>query len=122
MASVTDRVDGELARRRGLVTDFGKIADPIADKALTGAALVGLSLLDELPWWVTVVILVREVGVTLLRFVRDPARRDPGQPRRQAQDRAADAGASACYILPLAGVLDDLSRWSSWASRSSSRW
>ncbi len=69
VASVTDRVDGEIARKRGLVTDFGKIADPIADKALIGAALVGLSLLDELPWWVTVLVLVREVGVTALRFV-----------------------------------------------------
>ena len=68
VAAVTDRVDGELARRRGLVTDFGKIADPIADKALMGAALIGLSLLGELPWWVTVVVLVREIGVTLLRF------------------------------------------------------
>ena len=68
VASVTDRIDGELARKRGLVTDFGKIADPIADKALIGAALVGLSLLGELPWWVTVVVLVREIGVTLLRF------------------------------------------------------
>jgi CDP-diacylglycerol--glycerol-3-phosphate 3-phosphatidyltransferase len=65
---VTDRIDGELARKHGLVTDFGQIADPIADKALIGAALVGLSLLDELWWWVTVLILVREVGVTLLRF------------------------------------------------------
>jgi CDP-diacylglycerol--glycerol-3-phosphate 3-phosphatidyltransferase len=68
VASLTDRFDGEIARRRGLVTEFGKLADPIADKALVGAALVGLSLLDELPWWVTVVIIVREVGVTLLRF------------------------------------------------------
>ena len=69
VASITDRFDGELARRRGLVTDVGKIADPIADKALTGMALVGLSLLDELPWWVTVVVMVREVGVTALRLV-----------------------------------------------------
>jgi CDP-diacylglycerol--glycerol-3-phosphate 3-phosphatidyltransferase len=69
VAMVTDRVDGELARRRGLVTDFGKIADPIADKALTGTAFVGLSLLGELPWWVTVVVLVREIGITMLRFV-----------------------------------------------------
>jgi CDP-diacylglycerol---glycerol-3-phosphate 3-phosphatidyltransferase len=68
-ASFTDRVDGQLARSRGLVTDFGKIADPIADKALTGSALVGLSLLGDLWWWVTVVILVREIGITLLRFV-----------------------------------------------------
>ncbi len=69
LASVTDRIDGELARKHNLVTDFGKIADPIADKALTGSALVGLSLLGELWWWVTVVILVREIGITLLRFV-----------------------------------------------------
>jgi CDP-diacylglycerol---glycerol-3-phosphate 3-phosphatidyltransferase len=69
VASVTDRIDGELARRHNLVTDFGKIADPIADKALIGAALIGLSVLGELPWWVTVVVLVREVGVTALRLV-----------------------------------------------------
>ncbi len=68
VASVTDRLDGEIARRRNLVTEFGKLADPIADKALVGAALVGLSVLSELPWWVTVLILVREVGVTMLRF------------------------------------------------------
>ena len=68
IASITDRIDGELARKRNSVTEFGKLADPIADKALVGAALIGLSLLGDLPWWVTVVILVREVGVTLLRF------------------------------------------------------
>jgi len=68
VACVTDRVDGEVARKYGLVTDFGRIADPIADKALIGGALVGLSILGELTWWVTVVIAVREVGVTLLRF------------------------------------------------------
>ncbi|GAA1511672.1 CDP-diacylglycerol--glycerol-3-phosphate 3-phosphatidyltransferase [Sphaerisporangium rubeum] len=67
LASLTDQLDGWLARRYGLVTDFGKIADPIADKALIGAALVTLSILAELPWWVTVVILAREVGVTALR-------------------------------------------------------
>lgn len=69
LAILTDRVDGELARRRNLVTDFGKVADPIADKALVGAALVALSALGELSWWVTVVILVRELGITALRFV-----------------------------------------------------
>ena len=68
VASVTDLLDGRLARRRGLITDFGKIADPIADKALTGAALVTLSALGELAWWVTAVILAREIAVTLLRF------------------------------------------------------
>ena len=68
LASATDFLDGELARRRGLITDFGKIADPIADKALTGSALVVLSAMGELPWWVTSVILFRELAVTGLRF------------------------------------------------------
>jgi CDP-diacylglycerol--glycerol-3-phosphate 3-phosphatidyltransferase len=68
LASATDFLDGELARRRGLITDFGKIADPIADKALTGSALVVLSATGELPWWVTGVILFRELAVTGLRF------------------------------------------------------
>src|SRR5690606_36262422 len=68
LASLTDRLDGELARRYGLVTDFGKIADPIADKALIGAALVSLSLLGELPWWVTAIIMGRALGITALRF------------------------------------------------------
>lgn len=69
VAMFTDYVDGKIARERGLVTSFGKIVDPIADKALIGTALIGLSLLDQVPWWVTVVILLREIGVTLLRFV-----------------------------------------------------
>jgi CDP-diacylglycerol--glycerol-3-phosphate 3-phosphatidyltransferase len=68
VASATDFLDGVLARRRRLITDFGKIADPIADKALTGAALITLSALGELPWWVTGVIMFRELGVTGLRF------------------------------------------------------
>ena len=67
-AAFTDRVDGRLARERGLVTDFGKMADPIADKALIGAALIGLSILGDLSWWVTGIILARELWVTLLRF------------------------------------------------------
>jgi CDP-diacylglycerol--glycerol-3-phosphate 3-phosphatidyltransferase len=69
LASATDGIDGFLARRRNLVTDAGKLLDPIADKLLTGGALVALSILGELPWWVTVVILVREVGITVLRLV-----------------------------------------------------
>ena len=67
-ASATDFLDGQLARKRGLVTDFGKIADPIADKALTGAALITLSAIGELPGWVTGLILAREFGITVLRF------------------------------------------------------
>lgn len=69
VAVITDRLDGALARSYGMVTEFGTLADPLADKALIGAALIGLSMLGDLPWWVTVVILVRELGVTLLRLV-----------------------------------------------------
>lgn len=69
VAILTDFFDGNLARRYGLVSDFGKIWDPIADKALTGAAFIALSILGELPWWVTIVILVREWGITWMRVV-----------------------------------------------------
>ncbi|NQE93453.1 CDP-diacylglycerol--glycerol-3-phosphate 3-phosphatidyltransferase [Nocardia terpenica] len=68
LAAITDRIDGQLARKYGLVTDFGKLADPIADKALIGSALIGLSLLGDLAWWITLVICAREIGVTLLRL------------------------------------------------------
>jgi CDP-diacylglycerol---glycerol-3-phosphate 3-phosphatidyltransferase len=68
LAMITDKVDGDIARSRNLITNFGKIADPIADKALTGMAFVGLSIIGELWWWVTVVVLVREWGITLLRL------------------------------------------------------
>ncbi len=107
VASFTDRLDGELARKRGLVTEFGKLADPIADKALIGTALVGLSVLDDLAWWVTVVMLVREVGVTLLRFwvIRHgviPASRG-GKVKTLLQGVAI-----GLYVLPLSGWLHEV--------------
>ena len=104
LAALTDRIDGQIARSRGLITSFGKLADPIADKTLIGAALVGLSLLDELWWWVTVVVLVREVGVTVLRFVVIrhgvmPAGRG-GKLKTVLQTVAI-----TLYLLPLTGLL-----------------
>ncbi|MEV8337321.1 CDP-diacylglycerol--glycerol-3-phosphate 3-phosphatidyltransferase [Leucobacter sp. NPDC077196] len=69
LAIATDAWDGHIARSRGLITDLGKLLDPIADKFLTGAALVGLSILAELPWWVTILILIREVGITVHRLL-----------------------------------------------------
>lgn len=69
VAIATDAWDGHIARSRGLITDLGKLLDPIADKFLTGAALVGLSILGELPWWVTIIVLVREVGITIHRLM-----------------------------------------------------
>lgn len=100
VAMVTDRVDGQLARRHGLVTDVGKIADPIADKALTGAAFIGLSLLGELPWWVTIVVLVREWGVTVLRFAVLRYGVLPAN-RGGKLKTALQALALVLYILPL---------------------
>jgi CDP-diacylglycerol--glycerol-3-phosphate 3-phosphatidyltransferase len=102
VACVTDLVDGDLARRRNLVTEIGKIADPIADKALTGAALLGLSSLGDLPWWVTAVVLVRELGITALRFVVIrhgviPASRG-GKAKTLVQNIAI-----GLYVLPLTG-------------------
>ncbi|QIZ34119.1 CDP-diacylglycerol--glycerol-3-phosphate 3-phosphatidyltransferase [Saccharopolyspora sp. ASAGF58] len=109
IASITDRIDGDLARKRGLVTDFGKVADPIADKALTGAALVGLSLLGDLGWWITWVIIGREVAVTLLRFwvIRHgviPASHG-GKVKTLLQ-----ALAIGLYLVPL-GSWADIPRW-----------
>jgi CDP-diacylglycerol--glycerol-3-phosphate 3-phosphatidyltransferase len=68
VAMITDKIDGDLARKHNLITDFGKIADPIADKAITGMAFIGLSLVGDIWWWVTIVVLLREWSVTLLRL------------------------------------------------------
>lgn len=107
VAALTDRFDGDLARRRGLVTDFGKLVDPIADKALTGAAFIGLSLLGELAWEVTVVVLARELGITALRFwvLRHGviSASHGGKIKTVLQ-----ATALSFYILPLTGLLDAL--------------
>ncbi len=69
VAIATDGVDGYIARKYEIVSDLGKLLDPIADKALTGLAFVGLSILGELPWWITIVVLVREIGITVYRFL-----------------------------------------------------
>lgn len=103
-AALTDRIDGQIARSRGLITSFGKLADPIADKALTGAALISLSVLGELPWWVTVLVLVREIGVTLLRFVVIRHGVMPAG-RGGKLKTALQVAAIILYVLPLTGVL-----------------
>ncbi|MFJ4680178.1 MULTISPECIES: CDP-diacylglycerol--glycerol-3-phosphate 3-phosphatidyltransferase [unclassified Kitasatospora] len=104
IAMITDVFDGALARSKGLVTDFGRIADPIADKAIMGTGLIGLSLLGDLPWWITVVILAREIGITLMRFwvIRYaviPASRG-GKVKTLAQGTAV-----GMYVLVLTGPL-----------------
>ena len=102
-ACLTDVADGRIARRRDQVTRFGVMADPIADKALVGTALVGMSLLGLLPWWATAVVLARELAVTALRTAlrRDgllPANRG-GKLKALTQNVAV-----ALYLLPLAGA------------------
>jgi CDP-diacylglycerol--glycerol-3-phosphate 3-phosphatidyltransferase len=110
LAIITDRYDGMIARRTGQVTEFGKLADPIADKALTGTALIGLSALELLPWWVTGVILVREVGVTVLRFwvIRHGV---IAASRGGKAKTVAQALAIGLYILPLTGALATARWW-----------
>jgi CDP-diacylglycerol--glycerol-3-phosphate 3-phosphatidyltransferase len=110
VAMITDIFDGHLARTYNLVTDFGKIADPIADKAIMGAALICLSSLGDLPWWVTVVILGRELGITLLRFLVIrygviPASRG-GKLKTLTQGIAV-----GMYVLALTGWLATLRFW-----------
>ncbi len=110
VASLTDFVDGYLARKKNLVTSFGKIADPIADKLLTGMALVGLSILGQLSWWVTIVILGREILVTLMRFwvIRDGviAASRGGKAKTVVQILAI-----MLYLLPLTGTARTVSTW-----------
>ena len=102
-AVITDHIDGRIARSYDLVTEFGKLADPIADKALIGAALIGLSMLGDLPWWVTGVVLVREIGVTALRFA--VLRRGVIPSSRGGKLKTlVQAVAIGLFILPLSGI------------------
>ncbi|MFC4126681.1 CDP-diacylglycerol--glycerol-3-phosphate 3-phosphatidyltransferase [Nocardia rhizosphaerae] len=115
LAAITDRFDGQLARKYGLVTDFGKLADPIADKALIGSALVGLSVLGDLPWWITLVIVGRELGITLLRLVVVrhgviPAGRG-GKLKTLVQSIAI-----ALLVLPLTGAFHTAGMWLMYAA------
>jgi CDP-diacylglycerol--glycerol-3-phosphate 3-phosphatidyltransferase len=103
VAVITDRFDGALARSYGMVTEFGTLADPIADKALIGAALIGLSILGDLPWWVTVVILAREIGITILRFA--VLRRGVIPASRGGKLKTlVQAVAIGLFVLPLSGA------------------
>ncbi|MEV0539564.1 MULTISPECIES: CDP-diacylglycerol--glycerol-3-phosphate 3-phosphatidyltransferase [Nocardia] len=110
LAAITDRFDGQLARKYGLVTDFGKLADPIADKALIGSALIGLSVLGDLPWWITVVVVGREIGITLLRLV--VVRRGVIPAGRGGKLKTlVQSVAIALLVLPLSGVFATAGMW-----------
>jgi CDP-diacylglycerol---glycerol-3-phosphate 3-phosphatidyltransferase len=107
LAAWTDRVDGQIARSRGLITSFGKMADPIADKALTGGAFIALSVLGELPWWVTLLVLGRELGITLLRFFVIRHGVMPASHGGKLKT-VLQATAIVMYVLPLTGLLADV--------------
>jgi CDP-diacylglycerol--glycerol-3-phosphate 3-phosphatidyltransferase len=106
IAIATDSLDGQLARGRNLVTNVGIILDPIADKVLIGGALVALSLLDELWWWVTIVIMVRELGITAFRFAVLSKAVIPAS-RGGKLKTVVQAVAIALYLVPLASMVGD---------------
>ena len=110
VAIATDGIDGHIARSRNQVTDLGKLLDPIADKVLTGAALVGLSILLELPWWVTVIILVREVGITVFRFAVLSDRVIPAS-RGGKLKTLAQSIAISLALVPFPALLGDWFDW-----------
>lgn len=110
VAIYTDKLDGDLARSRGLITDFGKIADPIADKLLIGSALIMLSVLGELWWWVTVLILVREVGITLLRFAVIRYGVMPAS-RGGKLKTVVQTAAILLFLIPLQALLGEWAWW-----------
>lgn len=109
-AIATDSVDGILARRQNLVTDLGKILDPIADKLLTGGALVCLSILGELAWWVTGLILVREFGITAYRMAVLRNRVIPAS-RGGKLKTVLQAVAIGLFLTPLWVFLGDWVHW-----------
>lgn len=102
LASATDGLDGALARKRNQVTDLGKLLDPIADKVLIGGALLALSILGQVEWWVTVIILVREIGITVyrLRVVKDRVIAASGGGKIKTIMQSIAVG---FYLSPLAG-------------------
>lgn len=104
IACVTDRFDGLLARNYGMATEFGAFVDPVADKTLIGSALIGLSMLGDLPWWVTTVIMAREVGVTVLRLAVIRRGVIPAS-RGGKLKTVVQAVAIGLFILPLSGPL-----------------
>jgi CDP-diacylglycerol--glycerol-3-phosphate 3-phosphatidyltransferase len=110
LAIATDGIDGHIARSRNLVTDLGKLLDPIADKVLTGAALVGLSILAELPWWVTILVLVREIGITVWRFVQLSDRVIPAS-RGGKLKTIAQSVALSLALLPFPSLLGEWMNW-----------
>lgn len=116
VAIATDGIDGHIARSRGLVTDLGKILDPIADKLLTSGALVCLSLLGELWWWVTILIIVREVGITVWRLVE--LRRGNVVPASSGGKlkTLVQAVAISLALVPLWTIVGDWILWVNWVA------
>lgn len=114
VAMYTDKLDGDIARARGLVTNFGKIADPIADKFLTGAAWITMSLLGEIWWWITIAILLREWGITLMRLAMLRTRVLPAS-RGGKIKTVLQTAAILVLLIPLAEFVGAWWLWFGWA-------
>lgn len=113
VAMYTDKLDGDIARAREIVTDFGKIADPIADKLLTGAAWITMSLLGEIWWWITIVILLREWGITVMRLMMLRTRVLPAS-RGGKIKTVLQTAAILVLLLPLADFVGQWWLWFGW--------
>lgn len=105
VASYTDYLDGSIARKHNIITNFGKLADPIADKFLTLGAFVALSILGDLTWWFTIIVAVREIGITILREVL----------RRQGTVVAASSGGKLKTVLQMVLIVLLIIPWSFFA-------
>ena len=113
VAMYTDKLDGDIARARGIVTNFGKIADPIADKFLTGAAWITMSLLGEIWWWLTIGILVREWGITFMRLAMLRTRVMPAS-RGGKIKTVLQTAAILMLLLPLVTFVGSWWLWLGW--------
>lgn len=113
VAMYTDKLDGDIARSRGLVTNFGKIADPIADKFLTGAAWITMSMLNEIWWWITILILLREWGITVMRLMMLKTKVLPAS-RGGKIKTVLQTAAILALLLPLAGFVGQWWLWFGW--------
>jgi CDP-diacylglycerol--glycerol-3-phosphate 3-phosphatidyltransferase len=114
VAISTDGIDGFIARRNNLVTDLGVLLDPIADKILTLGALVALSILGELWWWVTIVIVVRELGITLYRLAVVSTVVIPASKAGKAKT-LAQAVAISLFLVPFSTLVGDWVLWLNYA-------
>jgi len=102
---MTDILDGHWARKSGRITPLGAFLDPVADKALIGSAMISLAILDRFPWWIVIVILFREIGITIFRLLVIKDGVIPASKGGKIKTLMQNFGVSF-YMLPLPDVLN----------------